>query len=559
MQLTYHLSGKIMMALGLIATIAAASISLFPLIAPKAAMDQIVISGIVTTVVGGMAIFFSISKTTPALTQRGISAKIVPLLAIFLALGATLWPLIDTQLTQEQKKIAERLAKQKHERAIFLKERTSLTKPSGQTLPGQMDMQKIITKLAVIAFSSDEMISLFLKTRAALTSGNIKAAEVLLGRIYTMFIDQAKSATTGQDDSFSNAIAIQLIMADLNMGVLKPDKAVSNYEDALKLTPEDDSKKRVGLLRKLGTALQENGQHKKAAKVLRDAVAEAKKENSGSNSADVVSILRQLGKLLSDNGDTDGAVEVLEEALEEVNNDTTSDTTPDSTPETAEDIAIQIQIDLDFLNKNYGENTVTTPPVELEEVKITTWVDKPFPEPVIKNDTIALVYEAFQKSNYVEAESLLVNLLQHYTPGSLEAAAIKHNLASAVANQKRYDEAIQYMNEAIAVKVDLSDSSDISLGNSYLNLASIYQKNKEYSKAITNQLAGIAIQEKNLGENHQDLGISYNDMAKLYQRSGDTDSAKDYYAKSLEILKSLPAPNNPYTAIVEENSASIPE
>ncbi|MBF0357697.1 MAG: tetratricopeptide repeat protein [Magnetococcales bacterium] len=554
MRLTYHLSGKIMMALGLLATITAASVSLFPLIAPKAAMDQIIISGIVTTIVGGMIVLFSVDNTIQALTQSSTSAKIAPILATLLALGATLWPLMSAQLTKEQKEIAERLAKQEQVRANFLKQRTSLTKPSRQLLPVQMDMQKIITKLAVISFNSEEMISLFLKTRAALKSGNLKSAEVLLNRIYAMFIDQAKNTTNGKDDAFSNAIAIQLILADLNMGVSDPEKAVKNYEEALKLIPEEETKKRVGLLRKLGTALQESGQHKKAVTTLRDAVAEAKKENSvsnGTNSIDVVAILRQLGKLLSDNGDTDGAVEVLEEALEEANNDTTSDT--------AEDSSKQIQIDLDFLNENYGDNTVTSPPVELEEVKITTWVEKPFPEPTIKNNTIALVYEAFKKSNYVEAENLLVNLLNHYNTGSLEAAAVKHNLASAVANQKRYAEAIQYMNEAIAIKVDLSDSSDLSLGNSYLNLASIYQKNREYSKAITNQLAGIAIQEKNLGTNHQDLGISYNDMAKLYQRSGDTDSAKSYYAKSLAILKSLPAPNNPYTAIVEENSASIPE
>ncbi len=223
MRLTYHLSGKIMMALGLLATITAASVSLFPLIAPKAAMDQIVVSGIVTTIVGGLVVLLSITRTTPALQQSSVSssifAKTTPLLATILALGATLWPLLTPHLTQEQKKIAERLAKQEYVQANFLKARTSLTKSSGQILPGQFDIQKIITRLAVISFSSDEMISLFLKTRAALTSGNLKSAEVLLGRIYSMFIDQAKNATTGRDDSFGNAIAIQSIMADLNMGL----------------------------------------------------------------------------------------------------------------------------------------------------------------------------------------------------------------------------------------------------------------------------------------------------------------------------------------------------
>lgn len=97
---------------------------------------------------------------------------------------------------------------------------------------------------------------------------------------------------------------------------------------------------------------------------------------------------------------------------------------------------------------------------------------------------------------------------------------VHNNLANALRDQKKFDEAIKEYEKAI----ELNPQS----ANTYLNLASVYQYSlNDFDKAMEVYQKAIQSNSKN---------VDFINMAALaYEQHGDNDKAKEYFQKVLEI------------------------
>ncbi|MBF0444771.1 MAG: tetratricopeptide repeat protein [Magnetococcales bacterium] len=100
MRHVYHLSGWVVMAVGVLATITAAVLSIFPGLTQGIDINNVIISGIITTLFGGLLSRLTISKRDPNTAEIELSQillKGVPLTAGSLAIAATIWPMLIAQ------------------------------------------------------------------------------------------------------------------------------------------------------------------------------------------------------------------------------------------------------------------------------------------------------------------------------------------------------------------------------------------------------------------------------------------------------------------------------
>jgi len=110
-----------------------------------------------------------------------------------------------------------------------------------------------------------------------------------------------------------------------------------------------------------------------------------------------------------------------------------------------------------------------------------------------------------------------------------EDAVAHNNLGNVYRDMGDYDKAIEEYLKAIGIEKKLTTP--------YLNLGSVYQYilNKP-EKAIDIYKKGI--------EANPDYVDLYNLLAGVYEKQGDTEKAKEYYQKSLEIKADNPAAQN---------------
>jgi hypothetical protein len=100
MRHVYHLSGWVVMGVGVLATIAAAALSIFPSMTQGTDINSVIVSGIITAVLGGILARLTISKRDPSAPEIDLSQALlkgVPISAGTLAIAATIWPMLIAQ------------------------------------------------------------------------------------------------------------------------------------------------------------------------------------------------------------------------------------------------------------------------------------------------------------------------------------------------------------------------------------------------------------------------------------------------------------------------------
>ncbi len=97
------------------------------------------------------------------------------------------------------------------------------------------------------------------------------------------------------------------------------------------------------------------------------------------------------------------------------------------------------------------------------------------------------------------------------------------------------DSGIYYHEKALKGYKSLKDS--IRIAESLANLASAYKSNNELSKALKLYFDALTIYKK---QDYKDgILVLYSDIGELYSRVDETDKAKEYYQKALELNKEL--------------------
>ena len=155
-----------------------------------------------------------------------------------------------------------------------------------------------------------------------------------------------------------------------------------------------------------------------------------------------------------------------------------------------------------------------------------------------------------------KGEGLYEILLQQTTDEGTKTY-LHHMLGMIKKDQRKYAEAIQFFEKALAMWRKTFPPNHLNLANSYGNIGSVYDNMGEYSKALSYFEKALEIRQNILSPNHPNLATSYNNLGSVYDNMGEYSKALSYYKKAFEILQNTLPPNHPNLATSYNNLGSV--
>ena len=117
---------------------------------------------------------------------------------------------------------------------------------------------------------------------------------------------------------------------------------------------------------------------------------------------------------------------------------------------------------------------------------------------------------------------------------SLETALSYNNIGSIHSSLGHYSEALDCFRKALNIRLKYGDETEAVAG-SYHNIGSLMSKQGDYAKALEYLEKALSINKQFLGENHPHLSYLYNNLGYTYSKMGNNDKALDNYLKALNI------------------------
>ena len=134
-----------------------------------------------------------------------------------------------------------------------------------------------------------------------------------------------------------------------------------------------------------------------------------------------------------------------------------------------------------------------------------------------------------------------------------DVARSYHNLGFAYRDKGDLDQAIEYLNKALKIRLDLFGEKHPDVAGGYNNLGTVYRQKKDFDQAIAYYDKALKIQLNLFCEIHPDVARSYNNLGNAYHDKVDLDQAIDYYNRALKIRLEVFGEIHPYVATSYHN------
>uniref|UniRef100_A0A914D8K7 Kinesin light chain n=1 Tax=Acrobeloides nanus TaxID=290746 RepID=A0A914D8K7_9BILA len=137
-----------------------------------------------------------------------------------------------------------------------------------------------------------------------------------------------------------------------------------------------------------------------------------------------------------------------------------------------------------------------------------------------------------------------------------DVATMLNILALVYRDQKKYKEATNLLNEALAIREKCLGEDHPTVAATLNNLAVLYGKRGQYKEAEPLCKRALEIRERVLGQDHPDVAKQLNNLALLCQNQGKYDEVEKYYKRALEIYEGKLGPDDPQVAKTKNNLSS---
>jgi len=137
----------------------------------------------------------------------------------------------------------------------------------------------------------------------------------------------------------------------------------------------------------------------------------------------------------------------------------------------------------------------------------------------------------YQQGKYGEAAEAFSTAVERRE----DDAGLLNDLALALADAARYDEAEPLYQRSLAIKEKALGPDHPGVAVTLNNLASLYLSQGRYEKAKTLYERALAILEKALGSHHPDIAKPLNNLGVLYKSQGRYEEAEPFYQRVLAI------------------------
>jgi len=136
-------------------------------------------------------------------------------------------------------------------------------------------------------------------------------------------------------------------------------------------------------------------------------------------------------------------------------------------------------------------------------------------------------------------------------------ASLYNNLGSVYSSMKDYARAVQYHEQALALRIDLFGELHPAVAMSCANLGSSYIETNNLTKALELNLRSLKIKQQLISASPTDIAISYRNLGDIYGLMGKRDTCMEYYQKAERIFVEQHGESHVYTGTVRSNIASV--
>ena len=117
----------------------------------------------------------------------------------------------------------------------------------------------------------------------------------------------------------------------------------------------------------------------------------------------------------------------------------------------------------------------------------------------------------------------------------IDVASSYNNIATLLRDQGDLEQAKECLDRALAIRIGKLGSEHIDVASSYNNIASVLHDQGDLEQAKEYHDRALAIRIEKLGSQHIDVATSYNNIATLLHDQGDLEQAKEYLDRALAI------------------------
>ncbi|CAF0895713.1 unnamed protein product [Adineta steineri] len=205
---------------------------------------------------------------------------------------------------------------------------------------------------------------------------------------------------------------------------------------------------------------------------------------------------------------------------------------------------------IDGNNRLYEVNLALTTDKDPELHRLTDYIRKEsFPDSEAW-DRLGLVL--WKMGQFDKAEDIYQVLLDQ-TKDEKNKAPFYQQLGSIKANQGKYQEALTFYEQSLAIYQKKFPSNHPDLAISHNNIGLVHVAMGDYPKALSYYEKALEIKQQSLPSNHPSLASSYNNIGMVHDEMGDYPKALSYYEKALEIQQQSLPPNHPHLAMSYNN------
>ena len=154
-------------------------------------------------------------------------------------------------------------------------------------------------------------------------------------------------------------------------------------------------------------------------------------------------------------------------------------------------------------------------------------------------------------------ERALAIRLQKLGPQHLDVAASYNNMALVLRNQGDLEQAKEYHELALAIQLQKLGPQHVDVATSYNNLARVFHGQGDLEQAKEYHERALAIRLQKLGPQHVDVAASYHDIAAVFHGQGDLEKARENYDRAMAIQLQKLGPQHVDVAASYNNMALV--
>jgi CHAT domain-containing protein len=136
-------------------------------------------------------------------------------------------------------------------------------------------------------------------------------------------------------------------------------------------------------------------------------------------------------------------------------------------------------------------------------------------------------------------------------------ASLYNNLGSVYLSMKDYARAVQYHEQALALRIGLFGELHPAVAMSCANLGSAYIETNNLTKGLEINLKSLEIRQQLISASPTDIAVSYRNLGDIYGLMGKRDTCMEYYREAERIFVEQHGESHVYTGTVRSNIAAV--